>query len=122
MRFVVCAGKSAFASYLLQYLMTKPEACPKSSVHARPNRIMFQYRKLGIAYLFERADDTALWSASEILFANVSKNLSAKTVYIVDGDQPASCGQCPTVLITSPRWSIYKDFCKSDLVRCVSEY
>jgi hypothetical protein len=82
---------------------------------------MFQYRKLGVAYLFERTDSVELWTVAEILFDNVAKNLSEDTVYIVDGCEPASYNRCPTVLITSPRWSIYKEYCKTDRVRCVPE-
>ncbi len=85
----------------------------------RIQRIMFEYRKLGAAFVFERHATSQKWGVQQVSFDNVSKNLNAHTVYIVDGKAPSVPSGQPILAITSPRYSVYSEFTKSPGVKYV---
>jgi hypothetical protein len=83
---------------------------------------MFDYRKHGSAHLFEfKADETGgreKWTAVKVSFEKVAQHLTPDTVYIVNGRDPSSYEGRPTLLVTSPRDNVYKEYCKGSGVRC----
>ena len=99
-----------FASYVLWRLLCDPTRM----------RVMFEYRKLGAAYLFERDTTSGRWSVVEVAFDKIKVNLNNETVYVADGREPTYSKDVPTLSITSPRYSVYKEFVKTDHVRCTT--
>jgi hypothetical protein len=99
-------GKSAFLSFALYKLLTRPDVC----------RIVLHCLKTG-AFLFQRNSLDAVWSVVEVDATKVKLNLSANTIYLVDGVTPVVMEGVPILLVTSPRYSVYREFIKSDSSR-----
>jgi hypothetical protein len=82
-------------------------------------RVMFEYLRLGAAYLFVRDLTSGRWSVVEVAFDKIKVSLNAETVYVVHGREPTHYHGVPTLLIASC-YSVYKDFVKTDRVRCTT--
>ena len=113
------AGKSAFLSYLLWFLLTSQPMPNPDEFGPALNRILFQDRKMGLAFLIVRDREGSPWTAKEVDLDKVQRHVDLNTIYIVDGCQPVKFDGGPTLLVTSPRHRVYKEFCKSPDVVCV---
>lgn len=106
------SGKSAFGSYAVYRVLRG----------STTTRLLYHYEKIGAAYLYTR-ESTAdkAWSVVKVDSARVNSNLTDGTVYIVDGARPATdvSKHIPILLITSPRYHVYREFAKSPGVRYV---
>jgi hypothetical protein len=116
-------GKSAFSVYCL---------ARRLQMKSGAGRILYQYGKLSTAFmfvpprLFSGVEDP-LASADSWRVYSVEKEKIARqllsgfgVVYICDGAKPEEAKDVPTLLVTSPRYSTYKEFVKSPGVECVS--
>ena len=106
------SGKSAFGCFAVFHVLRGSTA----------TRLVYHYDKSGSAYLYTRkstADKS--WTVVQVDQSRVRRNLTEETVYIVDGAKPEVdvSKKIPILLITSPRYSVYREFAKSPGVRYV---
>jgi hypothetical protein len=103
-------GKSSFGCYALFRVLRGHTA----------TRVLYHYHKSGSAQLYTRESTSSkAWQVVKVDPLKINRNLTDGTVYIVDGDRPAVdvAIKIPILLITSPRYSVYKEFAKSPGVR-----